>query len=146
MSAHATGPQTGETHRRPTTTLTVTSLLSMLLATIHLADDIVFKLSPGGLSNFIAVGFVVVGLYGTLVLAECRVGYVIVLLTSLLLLGVTIIHMRGGGIVGPRIGASDRAFIFVWTLLALATTSTFSIVLSLRALWSLPWRRARVPN
>ena len=143
VGAHAAEPQTGEPHMRQSTILTITSLLSILLATVHLADDIVFKLSPDGLSNFIAVAFVVVWLYGTLVLGETRTGYVITLIGSILMLGVTIVHMRGGGIIGPRIGASDRAFVFVWTILALAVTSTFSILLSVRALWSLPWRRAR---
>jgi hypothetical protein len=45
--------------------------------------------------------------------------------------------------IGGEIGNSSEAFFFVWTLLALSTTATFSIILSARALLSLPWRRSR---
>jgi hypothetical protein len=62
--------------------LTIASLLSVLFMTFHLADDIVRGMEPGGLSSLIAVPILVVLLYGTLVLAERRSGYVIVLLGS----------------------------------------------------------------
>lgn len=126
---------------KETAILTATSLLSILLTTFHLTDDIVFKISPGGLTNLTAVMYWVLWLYGTLVLAERRAGYIIVLVASLLALGVTILHLSGRGLVGGTIGASSEAFFFVWTVLTLAVTSTFAIVLSARALWSLPWRR-----
>jgi hypothetical protein len=48
-----------------------------------------------------------------------------------------------GGLVSGEIGQSDDEFFFVWTLLALGVTALFSVVLSARALWSLPWRRLR---
>ncbi len=76
--------------------LTIASLLSILFMTFHLADDIVRGMEPGGLSNLTAVPILVVLLYGTLVLAERRSGYVIILLGSLLLLAVPVIHMKGG--------------------------------------------------
>jgi len=41
-------------------------------------------MEPGGLSNLVAVPIFVVWLYGMLVLAERRSGYVIILLGSLL--------------------------------------------------------------
>jgi hypothetical protein len=49
---------------------------SILFMTFHLADDIVRGMEPGTLSNLIAVPILVVWLYGTLVLAERRSGYV----------------------------------------------------------------------
>ena len=64
--------------------LTITSLLSILFMTFHLTDDIVRGFEKGGVSNLIAVPIFVVWLYGTLVLAERRSGYVIILLGSLL--------------------------------------------------------------
>ena len=67
--------------------LTIASLLSILFGTFHLADDIARGMSPRGLPNF-AVVISVVWLYGTLVLAERRSAYVIILLASLLLMGV----------------------------------------------------------
>ena len=117
-------------------TLTITSLLLLLFLTFHLADDIVRGFEPGGLSNLIMLVLIsVVWLYGTLVLAERRSGYVIILLASLLSMGVPVIHMRGPG-VGFGTTRSGGLF-FIWTLLALGVTSLFSVILSVRGLWSL---------
>jgi len=122
-------------------TLTIASLLSILFTTFHLTDDIVRGMEPGTLSNLIAVPILVVWLYGTLVLAERRSGYVIILLGSLLGLLVPVIHMKGPTGVGGAIAKSNGAFFFIWTLLALGVSALFSIVLSARGLWEhLPWR------
>jgi len=115
--------------------LTIASLLSILLGTFHLADDVARGMSPGGLSNLFGVVIFVVWLYGTLVLAERRSGYVIILLASLLLMGIPVIHLRGRG-VGFGTTRSG-GFFFIWTLLALGVTSLFSVILSVRGLWSL---------
>jgi hypothetical protein len=125
--------------------LTIASLLSILFFTLHLTDDIVRGWEPGGISNLIGgVLISVVWLYGTLVLAERRSGYIITLLGSLLGLGVPVLHMRGKGVgVASGIANSSGGFFFVWTLLALGVTALFSLILSARGLWSLPWRRRR---
>lgn len=115
--------------------LTIASLLSILFGTFHLADDVARGMSPGGLSNLIAVVVCVVWLYGTLVLAGRRSGYVIILIASLLLLGVPVIHLREAGI-GFGTNRSG-GFFFIWTLLALGVTALFSVILSVRGLWSL---------
>jgi hypothetical protein len=122
--------------------LTIASLLSILLLTFHFADDIVRGLEPGTLSDLIAVPILVIWLYGTLVLAERRSGYVIILLGSLLGLLVPVIHMKGVG-VGGALAKSSGAFFFIWTLLALVVTALFSVILSVRGLWEhLPRRTA----
>jgi hypothetical protein len=124
--------------------LTIASLLSVLFMTFHLADDIVRGMEPGGLSSLTAVPILVVLLYGTLVLAERRSGYVVILLESLLLLVVPVIHMKGKGVgVASGIANSSGGFFFVWTLIALGVTALFSIVLSVRGLWSLQWGQSR---
>ena len=123
--------------------LTITSLLSILFLSFHLSDEIVRGLEPGGVNNFIGVLILVVWLYGTLVLAEKRSGYIILLLGSILGAGIPVLHMTGSGLAGPRIVNSGRVFFWVWTLLALGVTATFSLILSVHGLWSLPWRRAR---
>jgi hypothetical protein len=88
--------------------LTVASLLSILFGTFHLTDDIARGMSPGGLPNLFAVVICVVWLYGTLVIAERRSGYVIILLASLLLMGVPVIHLRGPGVAsGPPAAAAS---------------------------------------
>src|SRR5262249_54182596 len=96
--------------------LTITSLLSILFFAFHWADDIVRGMSPGGLSGLLGVLILVVWLYGTLVLAERRSGYIIMLLGSIGGLGVLVIHMRGAGLVGGRIANSSGVFFWVWTL------------------------------
>jgi hypothetical protein len=118
--------------------LTITSLLSILFMTFHLADDIVRGMEPGGLSSLIVVPIVVVLLYGTVVLGEGRSGYVIILLVSLLLLVVPVVHMKGKGVgVASGIANSSGGFFFVWTLIAIGVTALISVILSVRGLWSL---------
>lgn len=124
--------------------LTITSLLSILLFTFHLTDDIVRGIEPGTLPNLIAVPIFVVWMYGTLVLAERRSGYIIMFLGSLLALAVPFLHMRGKGVgVSSGIASSSGGFFFIWTIIALGVTALFSVILSARGLWSLPWRRPR---
>ena len=121
--------------------LTITSLLSILLMTFHLSDDIVRGFEPGGVRNVTGVLMLVVWLYGTTVLAERRSGYIIILLGSLLGTVVPLAHMRGAGLVGGRMVNSTGVHFFVWTLITLQVTAIFSVILSVRGLWSLPWRR-----
>ena len=123
--------------------LTITSLLSILLFTFHLSDDIVRGFEPGGVKNIIGVLMLVVWLYGTTVLAERRSGYIIILLGSILGSGVPVVHMIGKGLVGGRIANSSGIFFWVWTLITLQVTAIFSLILSARGLWSLPWRKLR---
>ena len=123
--------------------LTITSLLSILLFTFHISDDIVRGFEPGGFKNVSGVAIVVVWLYGTLVLAGRRSGYIITLLGSLLGFVVLLAHLRGVGLVGGRIANSSGKFFWVWTLFTIGVVSLFSVVLSVRGLWSLPWRRRR---
>ena len=129
---------------KQTASLTAASLLTTLLITIHLTGDILFKMSPAGLINLVAVFVLAVQLYGTLVLGGRRAGYVIIFLGSVLGLFIAVLHMRGThGLIGGDIGNSSQAFLFVWTILALSVTSTFAIILSASALLGLPWRRSR---
>ena len=117
------------------TMLTVTSLLSILLLTVHLADDIVRGYSPGGVANVIGLAVVAGWLYATLVLAGRRSGYIINLVFSLLAIGVPVIHMTG---LGLGQGRSTGAFFFVWTLLALGVITMGSVMLAVHGLWGLP--------
>jgi hypothetical protein len=121
--------------------LTITSLLSILLMTFHLSDDIVRGFEPGGLKNVIGVIMLVVWLFGTLVLAGRRSGFIIILLGSILGAGVPVVHMTRAGLVGGRIANSSGIFFWVWTLITLQVTAIFSLILSALGLWSLPWRR-----
>ena len=127
--------------------LTTASLLSILFFTFHLADDIVRGFEKGGASNLTAVPIFVVWLYGTLVLAGRRSGYVIILLGSLLSLAVPTLHMTGKGVgIASGIANSSGGFFFVWTLIALGVTALFSVILSVRGLWGLRRRQSRKSN
>jgi len=122
--------------------LTIASLLSILFMTFHLTDDIIRGMASGRVSNLFGVLILVVWLYGTLVLAERRSGYVIILLGSLLGSGIPVLHMMGKG-VGGDFAKSSGAFFFVWTLIALGVTALFSVILSARGLWSLQGGQSR---
>ena len=113
----------------------------MLFFTFHLSDDIVRGFEPGGFKQVNGMLILVVWLYGTLVLNGRRSGYIIILLGSMLTSLMPLAHMRGAGLVGGRIAHSNGMFFWVWTLLTVGVTAFFSVILSVRGLWSLPWRR-----
>jgi biotin transporter BioY len=120
--------------------LTITSLLSILLLTLHITDDIVRGISKAEPSN-IALVVLVVLLYGTLVLAERRLGYVITLLIGLFAAGMPVIHMRGAHYA--EIAKSTGGFFFVWTLWVLGGLGGLTFILSARGLWSPQWGQLR---
>ena len=125
-------------------TLTITSLLSILLATFHLSDDIVRGFEPGGFRHISGILMMVAWLFGALVLSGRRSGYIIMLLGSILGSVMPLAHMRGAGLVGGRIVNSGGKFFWVWTLIALGVVAFFSFVLSVLGLWGL--RRKSVPQ
>jgi hypothetical protein len=121
--------------------LTITSLLSVVFVTFHMAEDVARGFEPGGFKNVNVIVIGVVWLYGTVMLAGRRSGYIIMLLASLLGFLTPLAHMRGVGLVGGRMVNSGGKLFFVWTLIAVGMTSLFSVILAVRGLWSLPWRR-----
>ena len=114
--------------------LVVTALLSILLLTLHITDDIVRGISKAESSNIALIVFVVL-LYGTLVLADRRSGHVIMLIVGLLAAAMPVMHMRGAHY--GDIAKSAGGFFFVWTLWALGGLGGLTFVLSVRGLWSL---------
>jgi hypothetical protein len=114
--------------------LIVTSLLSILLLTLHITDDIVRGISNAEPSKT-ALLVLVVLLYGTLVLAERRSGHVIMLLVGLLAAAMPVMHMRGAHY--GEIARSAGGFFFVWTLWALGGLGGLTLILSARGLWNL---------
>jgi hypothetical protein len=118
-------------------TLTITSLLSILLFSLHWADEVARGIEPGTVSAAGGLLILAVWLYATLVLAERPWGLVLILLGSILGSGVPILHMQGAGLVGRRIAGAGGIFFWVWTLLALGGIAMFSVLLTARELWSL---------
>jgi len=121
--------------------LTITSLLSILFMTFHLTQDTLHAHagSPeAGGSTLVAVPIIVVWLYGTLVLAERRSGYVIMLVGSILAMSMPVFHVVGlRGIFTGEFAKYSGAFLFFWTFFVLGTTGMFSFILSVRGLWRL---------
>ena len=114
--------------------LVVTSLLSILLLTLHITDDIVRGISKAESSNT-ALLVLVVLLYGPLVLAERRSGHVIMVLVGLLAAAMPVMHMRG--MHYGEIARSAGGFFFVWTLWALGGLGGVTFILSALGLWNL---------
>jgi hypothetical protein len=114
--------------------LAVASVLSILLLTLHITDDIVRGISKAESSN-IALLILAVLLYGTLVLPERRSGRVIMLIVGLFAAAMPVMHMRGAHY--PEIARSQGGFFFVWTLWALGGLGGFTFILSARGLWDL---------
>lgn len=120
------------------TILVVTCLLSILLLTLHVTDDVVRGISKAEPSD-IALIVLVVFLYGTLLLGGRRSGYAIMLLVGLFAAAMPVLHMRG--VHYGEIAKSAGGFFFVWTLWALGGLGGLTFVLSARGLWSLrPWQ------
>lgn len=119
------------------TLLTVSSLLSILLFSIHVTDDVVRGIDRAGLQNVFGFLILVVWLYGALVLGERRSGLIIVLLGGILAAGVPLLHLKGALVTSREFAKSPGAFLFIWTLWALGVTGMFSVILAARGLWSL---------
>lgn len=121
------------------TMLTVASLLSLLLLTLHITDDIVRGVSKAESSN-IALLVLAVFLYGTLVLPDRRSGHVIILLIGLIAAAMPVMHMRGAHY--GEIARSPGGFFFVWTLWALGGLGGFTVILAVQGLWALRRRQS----
>lgn len=119
-------------------TLTVTSLLSVFLSMVHLADDYSRGFSPAGLNNLPVVPVLAFWVFATLVRGERRWGHVVILVMSLLGSCLPVIHMLGkSGLTGGAAPKSAGGLFFAWTLLVVGTVSLCSAALAVRGLWSL---------
>jgi hypothetical protein len=121
-------------HRR---TLQITSVLSVLLFSLHWTDEVARGIERGGPSSVGGLLILAVWLYAAVVLAERRSGLAILLLASFFGSVVPVLHMQGAGLAGGRIADSAGVFFWVWTLLTLGATAIFSLFLSAYGLWSL---------
>ena len=114
---------------KPNVVLTVTSLLSILLLSIHVTDDVVHGFDQWRPSSPVFCVILGVLLYGTLVLAERRSGLILMLIVGLGAMGMPVIH-RGAG----HVAKSSGGFLFLWTLIALGATGTLTMILAIRGL------------
>jgi hypothetical protein len=131
----------GEQQMKHNLALRITSVLSILFMTFHMTSDTLHARvgtpEAGGMT-LVVVPILVVWLYGTLLLADRRSGYIIMLVGSLLGLAMPVFHVVGaGGVFRSEIAKGSGPFLFVWTFHALGVTALFSLIISVRGLWSL---------
>lgn len=127
-------------------TLTIASLLSILLFALHQTDDILRNqdgVADGGFLGVVVMLGAVIWIYGTLMLAERKSGYVISLIFAAIASFVAIGHTTGvGDVVVGEIAATSGPF-FVFVVVALGFTATTALVLSAYGLWSLQKGQAK---
>src|SRR5262245_23666274 len=123
-------------------TLTIASLLSVLLFSLHWADEIARGIEPGTINlTWGGLAILFVWLCGVLVIRDTRAGLAIILLGSILASGVPVRHMTGKGLVGGRIPVgSPGVFFWVWTNVALGATGMTSLAMSVHTLLN-EWRQ-----
>ena len=108
--------------------LTVTSLVSAVLLTLHISQDIVFGFDRAGLNHLVGVGIILVIVCGTLLLPHRWLGRVIMLLGGVMSAGMLPLHMRDG--LRPEFSQTSGALLFIWTLYLLGVMGFFSILLA----------------
>lgn len=112
--------------------LTVTSLLSIFLFSVHVTHDIVRGVDTWGPNSLIGVAILVVLLCGPLVLRDRRSGLIIMLIGGIGAAGMPVLHRRA-----TNVAHSNADFgLFIWTLFALGALGTLSAILAARALWT----------
>jgi hypothetical protein len=121
---------------KPNLALTIASMLSVLLVTLHIADDVAHGLDKATIGTLVAGCVLALWVYATLLLSERKSGYIVIIIFSILSLGVVGIHLKGDGLPSS-ITRSSGGMFFVWTLFALTITAFFSILLSIRGLTNL---------
>lgn len=122
------------------TLLTISSLVSIMLMTVHISDDIARGLDEAGPANIGGVVILAVWLYGTLVLGPKLAGYIIMLLGGVFAAAMPVLHMRGARY--PDIAHSEGGLLFVAILFMVGTLGVFSVTLSIYGLASLRKKRA----
>jgi hypothetical protein len=125
---------------KPKNMLIVASLITLLFMIVHLTQDVMHQ--PDG-TNKIPIPIVIfaVWLYGTLMLSDRILGYIIMLFGGLIGAAMIILHSKGIVI------SNSGGFFFVWTLFVLSTTGWFTMILAAREIWiTLRSRRRTLPT
>lgn len=128
------------------TLLVRASLLSVLLLMCHFTDDILREggIAVNGTADLIAIPILAILLFGPLLLAERRSGYIIMLIASLGAMGMPVLHMSlAKHVIAIELARPRGDFFFVWTLLALGVLGLLTFILSVRGLWKREWEQSR---
>jgi hypothetical protein len=115
-----------------------TSLLAILLMTLHLTDDVNRgEGAQGGIGVLLVVLIQVAWLYAILRLTERKPGYIVSLIGSFGASFIAVGHLTGigGDIVLGQIASASGSF-FVWVVFAMAVTAILSLICSAHLLFS----------
>ena len=115
--------------------LTAASLLSVLLFTIHLTDDIIRGMAGGKLENLGGVGIPLLWAYVTLMARERTWGRILILLGGIFAAAMPVLHMRGRGI-GGAFAQTPGAFRFILVLHLIGVTGGLAVILSIKGIMS----------
>lgn len=113
------------------------SLISLVLVSLHFPDDYVHGFDKHVVANPYPILIFVVWACGLLLLRERLIGRIILLLGGIVAIAMPVIHLNGH--FPPEFAASDGAYRFIWTLYAVGTTGSLTVILALRELlgsWS----------
>src|SRR4051812_22227429 len=110
--------------------LTVTSLVSLVLLSVHVADDIAHGFDTAGLVNFIGIAVLAGLLYVTLTMHERLAGRIVMILVAVFAVGMPLIHLRSTHI--NETAQASGGLFFIWTLWALGVTGILGIILTTR--------------
>ena len=116
---------------RPTDLLPISSLLSAVLLSVHISQDIVLGLDRAGLNHLVGVSILLLLVCGTLLLRDRILGKIIMLLGGIMAAGMLPLHMRNG--FSPEFLQRDGVLLFVWVLYLLGVNGGFAIVLAVRS-------------
>lgn len=112
--------------------LSWTSIVSVLLLSLHISQDIAFAFDRAGLNHLTGVAILLVVLCGAVLLREQLFGKVIILLGGLMSAGMLPLHMRNG--LRPEFLEKSGALLFIWNLYVLGVIGAFTIILAVLSL------------
>ena len=121
--------------------LSITSLILIVLLTLHVVDDIVRGFDSAGLMNMIGVVVAAVLVYGATVLRDRLGGHIMMLLTGFFAAAMPVIHLRSVRI--NEIAQANGGFFFIWTLWALGVIGLFCMILAVHVILE---RRRRITD
>jgi len=114
---------------RKNLTLTITAMLTLILTSLHFADDVIHDTKGvDTMGTIILLSIMLVYLYAIVELAGRRAGHVLMILGGLAAAYMPFLHT-----MGPR--ATRWGFEFIWVMFAMAVTGLFSAILAGRELW-----------
>jgi len=118
--------------------LAAMSLTSLVLLSVHVADDYIQGFDKHVVNNPYGILFFVVVGCGIFLFRERVIGQVILLLGGVVAIAMPIMHLNGH--FPADFARADGAFRFIWTLYAIVTIGSLTVILAARELFT---RRAR---